>query len=431
MATDLEIFIQSAPLVDTHEHLLREPGWADDGPQDVLQDLFFNYVPADLISAGASPEAVRRLADPSDPDLEGRFRGVEKAWRAIRHTGYGEAVRTIASTFYGLEELVPEKLAQASRRTMELREPGNRLRLLRDVVGLDHIQTDDFCWPCPPDESGPDFFLYDLSWWTFCSGRPDLEQLADATGVTVNSVQSLDTAMESLFERWGPTAIAVKAQHAYNRSLAWIPRSRGEAERALQDYLHDPQGRSEESRFCLGDWCWAKGAELAGRHDLPFKLHTGYYAGNWHMVMDRIHASHLAELFRQYPGTRFVLMHIAHPYSDELTAMVKHFPNAYADLCWAWSINPRAAGLFVRRFLHEAPINKLFAFGGDTRWPTSAAAYALQCRHWLSRALLAEVEEGYLSESEARSVASDVMRNNQYDCFRLDACRSAIAAASA
>ena len=39
-------------LIDTHEHLRKERDWVENGP-DILQDLFGNYVPADLIAAGA------------------------------------------------------------------------------------------------------------------------------------------------------------------------------------------------------------------------------------------------------------------------------------------------------------------------------------------------------------------------------------------
>ena len=74
MATDLASHIEETPLVDTHEHLKREPDWVDDGP-DILEDLFGNYVGADLRTAGASEEAMQRLFDASDPDIAGRFRG--------------------------------------------------------------------------------------------------------------------------------------------------------------------------------------------------------------------------------------------------------------------------------------------------------------------------------------------------------------------
>jgi uncharacterized protein len=86
-------------------------------------------------------------------------------------------------------------------------------------------------------------------------------------------------------------------------------------------------------RLCLGDWCWARGVELAIEHDLPFKLHTGYYAGSGHMPVDRIRSGNLWALLSRYPTARFVLMHIAYPYSDELVALAKHCPNVWVDLC--------------------------------------------------------------------------------------------------
>lgn len=427
MPTDLALHIQQVQAVDTHEHLRKEHEWVDAGPADVLQDLFDNYVPADLLSAGATPEAVKRLADDSDPDLEARFAGVRSAWEAIRFTGYGEAVRMSARHVYGIEELSGPALRDAQPRLLALRQPGERLRVLRDVARLDHIQTDDFCWPCLPDASGPGFFFYDLSWAGFCNGEIDWQALHAETGIAVRNLATLQEAMDGLFAKYGPCAIAVKAQHAYNRTLFWRERSAAEAERALQVVLTDPKGCDEATRLCLGDWCWARGVELATQYNLPFKIHTGYYAGTGRMPVDRIPAGHLYALLARYPDARFVLMHIAYPYSEELIALVKHYPNVYADLCWAWSINPLASAEFVRRYLHAAPINKLFAFGGDTRWPTSAYAYSIQARKWLTKALQAEVTDGELTECEAIGVATRLLRGNQLECFDLEGTRAAIA----
>ena len=425
MTTNLSEHIEQTALCDTHEHLRREPDWTDNGP-DVLQDLFGNYVPADLITAGASPEALRRLTDASDPDLAGRFEGVRAAWEATQYTGYGEAVRRIVTDVYGFDEFTPDVLAPAQEKLTELRTPGGRYNLLREVANLDHIQTDDSSWPCDPDESGPDFFLYDLSWAGFCSGHIDQEAIAKDTGITVVDLNSLQKAMEAIFEKHAPCAIAVKAQHAYNRTLDWQARARGDVERALYATLSSNNNVSESMRLCLGDWCWARGVELTIEHNLPFKIHTGYYAGNNRMPVDRIKAGNLCALLARYLDARFVLMHIAYPYSDELIALTKHYKNVWADLCWAWSINPYASSDFVRRFIHGAPINKLFVFGGDTRWPTSAAAYAFQTRFWLGKTLEAEVEEGYLTESQAMHIASRVMYDNQYECFDLEGTRGAI-----
>jgi uncharacterized protein len=167
--TDLGHEVSSLALVDTHEHLLPEdqwagdnaklieeirgagkPGWGDTGP-DILQDLFLNYVPSDLEVAGATEEALQRLFDPAAGDIEFRFAGIRDAWKATQHTGYGEAVRLVASEVYGLDSLTAEGLEAAQRKLEELRRPGERLRLLSEVAGLDHVQIDDFQWACTPD----------------------------------------------------------------------------------------------------------------------------------------------------------------------------------------------------------------------------------------------------------------------------------------
>src|SRR5688572_15670889 len=90
--TDLARFIATAPLSDTHEHLQSE-AFSTRFPPDILFDLFGNYVQADLVVAGATPQNVARLIDPSERDLRSRFLPVQQAWECCQHTGYGEAVR--------------------------------------------------------------------------------------------------------------------------------------------------------------------------------------------------------------------------------------------------------------------------------------------------------------------------------------------------
>jgi uncharacterized protein len=423
---DLALHVESLPLVDSHEHLRSEVEWVEAGP-DILQDLLGGYVRADLLTAGAAPEAVERLLDPAAGDLHERFEPVRAAWEATKLTGYGSAVRLTAEHVYGLSELTSEGLESAQSKLLTLRRPGERLRLLRDVAGLDHVQIDDLRWACDPDVSDPGFFLSDISWASFCNGELELEALASETGIEVRDVPTLREAMAELFERHGPRAIAVKAQHAYTRTLLWQERSEAEASRALRAALAG--GIVEESvRLCLGDWCWARGVELAIEHDLPFKIHTGYLAGTGRMPIDRVRAGNLCALLARYPGARFVLMHIGYPYTDELVAIAKHYPNVWVDLCWAWSIDPLGAAAFFRRFLHAVPTTKLFAFGGDTFWPTTSLGYALQARQWLARALTPEIEAGDLTETQAMRVATRVMRDNAYACFDVEGTRDALAA---
>ncbi len=426
--TDLTYHIQSIRLVDTHEHMRRENDWVENGP-DILQDLFGNYVPADLVTAGASPEAMRDLMDASK-DIASRFEGIRDAWEATQFTGYGEAVSLIAKHIYGLDELTGDGLASTDN-LKTLRMPGKRYHILHDIANLDHIQTDDFSWPCTSDASGPDFFLYDLSWATFCNGQVDPSAIHAETSVEVSDLASLKRGMEAIFAKHAGCAIAVKSQHAYNRTLNWVERSDAEASAALNTVLTQPASEIDEAtRLCLGDWCWERGVELTIEHNLPFKIHTGYYAGNDRMPVRRIPAGNMCALFARYLDAKFVLMHIAYPYNDELVALAKHYRNIWVDFCWAWSIDPYSSRDFLRRCIHAVPSNKLFAFGGDTGWPTSAMAYAIQARNEIRRALEAEIADGYLTEKQAMAFATRIMNTNQYACFDIDGTRANIAKAA-
>jgi uncharacterized protein len=434
--TDVAQAVDELLLVDSHEHLgassdlfLSDPAPAErewvEGRWDILRDLFdTNYVAADLVVAGAAPDTVERLVDPSAGDIESRFASIRDAWEAVRHTGYGEAVRLIAAEIYGLDDLTPEGLEQAQARLEELQRPGEMRRLLRETARLDHVQIDDYKWSCQVDPTGPDFFLYDLSWVSFCSGKIEADAILRETGIEVHTIEDLRAAITALFRRFSPCAIAVKSQHAYVRTLRWEERSDSEAGHALNLVLAGGEVE-EETRLVLGDWCWARGVELAIEHNLPFKLHTGYHAGHSRMPVDWIRAGNLCGLLAHYPEARFVLMHTAYPYTDEIIAIAKHYPNVWVDMCWAWSIDPWSSLAFLRRFLHAVPTNKLFAFGGDTSSPTNTVAYSIQARRWLTRALEAEVTAGDLTEQQAIRIAHRIMHDNQYACFDIEGTRAA------
>ncbi|UCG15330.1 MAG: amidohydrolase family protein [Phycisphaerales bacterium] len=423
--TDLEHHIRQTPLADTHEHISSAAEVADKSP-DVLQTLFGGtYITADLVVAGADPQAVERLVDSSDHDVRGRFNAISDAWQHCQHTGYGEGLRLAAKLVYGMEEISAEAVETARARDAELWQPRARLRLLREMANIEYVQIDDATWPCKADPEAPEFFLSDISWVSFVNGQIDAEAIHAEVGVDVYDLESLREAMTGIFAKHAPCAIGVKSPHAYTRTLRWKDRSDADVEGVLQRQLAGHE-LTDDDRLCLGDWCWARGIELATQHNLPFKHHTGYCAGHSEMVLERTRPAHLCPLLVKYPQAQFVLMHCGYPYGGELLALAKHFPNVFIDLCWAWSIDPFNLCDFVRRWIHTAPVNKLFAFGGDACWAAQSVGYAAQCRRWLTRALQAEVDERLLSEKQAMELATLVMRENQRDVFDLEGTRAAL-----
>ncbi len=422
--TDLANHIQATALIDTHEHMNKETAFVNEGP-DILQSVFDHYTANDLVAAGASADAIKSLYDRSNPDIRARFEGVRAAWERSQFTGYGEGARWVAKHLFGIDEIGGAALEAAAPKANALHKPGERLRLLRDLAKLDHVQVDDFQFTTLPDPSGPDFFLYDLSWWGWACGNVNPEAIKTETGIEVTDLATLRRSFEASFARYAPVAIALKTQHAYQRTLLWRKRDDTDAERVLLRLLRK-ETISDDERLCFGDWCMARGVELATQHNLPVKIHTGYYAGNNHMRMDRIDAGQLCDLLLEYPQAKFVLMHTAYPYGDEIVALAKHFPNVYADMCWTWSIDPFSSATFLRQMIHAAPSHKLLVFGGDSFWPHAAVAYAWQARRGLTRALQAEIDAGDLSKAQAMRLATQFMNGNQRDCFDIDGTRAAI-----
>lgn len=250
--TNLESFVTSQSLCDTHEHLAREDDYCRWAP-DVLADLFGCYTCNDLVAAGASEEAIKRILDSSDPDVLARFAGIREAWERCQFTGYGHGTRLMAQLAYGMEAINPDTLIEAHRIRSQLNRSDERLRLLRDQAQLDHVQVDLMHWDIGPDTHAPGFFFYDLSIRDFATGNFDLHQLAAASGVAVRDLATLREAMAGLFARHVRHVVAVKTQHAYDRSLSWAERDESEASAVLLRKIagQDLEPREKE---CLGDW---------------------------------------------------------------------------------------------------------------------------------------------------------------------------------
>jgi hypothetical protein len=419
--TDLATFIATAPLVDTHEHLASEQQYLDE-PADILLEVFDGgYIMADLRVAGATDAAVQRVLQEPGGDIAERFAGIAAAWEACRHTGFGEATRITAREFFGVEEITAERLV-AAQAQLEAHQAGERYAILT-AAQIDHVQIDSVSPLCPLDAAHPDFFLQDINWLKPATADVDVDFLQAHTKVAVKDLRTLDEALHALFSREAPRAIAVKSQHAYQRTLAWKARPDGEVAPLVDRLLAGDDLATPEAN-AVGDWALERAVRWAQEHGLPVKIHTGYMAGYGGMPLEWVHPEHLCPLLKAYPEVRFILMHTGYPFGGEIVALAKHYPNVYVDLCWAWALDPFSTEQFFRQYLHAAPINKLFVFGGDTQRPRSAVAFSRQARVGLMRALQAEVEAGDLTEAEAQAVARRVMRDNQYAAMDIAARRA-------
>ena len=128
---------------------------------------------------------------------------------------------------------------------------------------------------------------------------------------------------------------------------------------------------------------------------LPVQFHTGAYSSadylNAYRLRDNVRD--LAELAIARPELRFVAMHAAYPFQDELVLAARQVSNLYAEMSWVWIVDPEAAAHFFSQMLVAAPLNKLIGFGGDYSLVENTLGHLLLARRGMARALAALVRD--------------------------------------
>jgi hypothetical protein len=426
--------IAQTPFVDTHEHLVEEASRTNWKPSRLLPCndwalLFTHYLDSDLKVAGMAPRDYERFVAPDTPSSE-KWRLLEPHWPAVKHTGYGRAVRLACEQLYGISELNAETIPRLAEAYTAAVKPGFYERILREVAGLESCQVNSL-EAVFMETAQPRLLLQDLSIVAFggYSGA-NWTWMTDADGQRATDLAGYHRVIDHWFARYGPYAVAVKSQTAYSRRLDFedVP-----AERAAEPFrkLLAREPVTDAERKAFDDHIFWYCVRRATERQLPVKLHTGYYAGQNTMPLGRVsqNPADASELLRRAPETTFVLMHIGYPYHDAMIALAKHYANAVLDLCWTWIINPVAAGRFVQDFLAAAPANKLLTFGGDYIPVEPVVGHAAIARQGLARALEELVSAGALSTAEALELAEPLMRGNARRIFRLAEKERVLAAA--
>jgi predicted TIM-barrel fold metal-dependent hydrolase len=413
---DLAALVARTPIADTHEHLPDEDERLK-GEKIACDDwslLFSHYIDSDLVAAGMTGEDRDRLLA-RDGDPIKKWKILEPWWPAVKSTGYGRAVRIAMRDLYGINALDAAAVPHLQEAYESMRKPGLYRKVLVDTANIDHCQV-NYLWE-PFHESRDPLLLQDISIVGMHVG-PSIEDFAGPLGKEVKDLADWHAVIDGWFDRYGKKAVAVKSQAAYMRGLDY---ERVPAEKAAPVFAKvlrkDPV--SPEEKKLLEDHLFWHAVDAATRHRLPVKLHTGYYAGENGMPLGRVAANpaQAADLCRRSPATRFVFMHIAYPYWQDLVAVAKHYTNAYLDMCWSWIIDPVAAKGFLKSFLAAAPSNKVLTFGGDYIPVECVAGHARIARDGIARALVELVDEGILGRRDAMELVEPLLRGNARTLF--------------
>jgi len=409
------------PLIDTHEHLIEEKErLAASHPRVEADDwslLLSHYLDSDLLVAGMPSDAYDTFFSPKTDPVD-KWRFIEPYWAAVKNTGYGQAVRIAIQQLYEVDDLSAATVKKVQTAYEQTRRAGFYRRILCDQAKIESCQVN--CLGRPFGESDmPTLLMQDLSIVGMFAG-PDLNGLGKPTGIEVRSLADWHRVIDWWFDKYAKYAVAVKSQHAYSRDIDYEQVPAEKVEAVFKKRLANEPLTAQEKKD-LEDHLFWYAVRKATEYKLPVKLHTGYYAGQNGMPLDRLshNASSAADLCRKAPDTKFVFMHICYPYYEELLAVAKHYTNAYVDMCWSWIINPVAAKDFLKKFLVTAPANKILTFGGDYIPVEPVLGHAVIARRGIALALSELVDEGWLSLADAMDLIDPIMHTNARQIFNL------------
>lgn len=426
--------ITSLPVIDCHEHMA--------GPQNMVQwrepisALIAFYYFHDLVSAGADEKTIALLQDPDVP-TEKKWPLFQPLWKRTEFTAYARVTKLIMRDVYGVHEMSLDSLAQIGEQLAQRDETFYWSQL--DQAHIRVVLADVFGWE--PQDFGA-FLRGEQVFperWRMLIPLPFFHvvkhhEAADArdwAGVqrvgqwADRHITSLDEFLEAVFivlqRAQARGAIGIKDQLAYNRTLHYEVTPRSDAERIFNRLLADPRtvfGWPDAKP--LDDFLFHQYMRFARDLDLPVQIHTGHMAGTYNRV-DRANVRLFASVLELHQDVRFDLFHGNWPYSDDILFFLKNYPNVRLNLCWMHIIDPLAARDLLKRATVVAPHSKVHGFGGDYQdYPEYSVAHLKIAQHVMASALADLVENGWLGEKEARSMAVDWLFNNPNEFFRLN-----------
>lgn len=216
---------------------------------------------------------------------------------------------------------------------------------------------------------------------------------------------ALERLVDSLASRH---QVALKNALAYDRDVVFDEPDETTARRAW-----GKAGPAAPERKAFSDVVVDRLCRLAGERDLPVQMHLGT------ALIRGSNPLHAAGLIERHPQTRFLLMHLAYPWSRELLAMAFVYRNIWLDLTWSLLLSPSHFKLALHEAIEVLPDESRLMLGGDN-WHVEETYATLKLARQLVGEVLAEkIAAGYFRLDDAQRLARKVLSENATCFFRL------------
>ena len=414
--------LAALPVVDAHEHMR---GHEQCQPRECVTDFVISCYLGSLL-----PFADRALAaavqDSSRPDRE-RWRDFVKIWPLVRCTGYGALVARMLGQ-WGIGDCLDETSYDFVRDKLQERSPASSQQAYAGAR-IEKSVTHYLAHPCCGGIENVDAFLkgtlsFEHGFYPLLGTLP-LHEFASTAGIEIVG-KIADVAIGSLAALVDAVAkiaaaalergvVGFKDHAAYSRGLSFGAPDQSAAEAELAQLL-----KGEEfapGAPALSDYVFHQIVQLSIDHRMPMVIHTGYLVG---CADPKANVRHFTPILEAYPDARFDLYHLNYPWFEDLLAVLKRFPNTWANCCWTHIIDPAGTVQFLRSALTTVPANHVFGFGGDTVEPYEAVlAHLGIARENIAIVLEEAVVKGWCSAQTALDIARRWLYQNPSDFYGL------------
>lgn len=416
--------VDNISIIDTHEHLPPESERLAKN-DDVLSLFFSHYASSDLRSAGMKEEELNSIRNPEIP-IEDRWELFEPWWEMISNTGYAKALEIAVRDIYGVEGITQDTYIELSSKIRERNKKGLYQWILKEHAGIEISINDTPHFDVDRTLFAP---VRRFSEFLYVRDRKDLEVLGKQVGGSIHSFKKMLKALESEFKRTDGKIVGIKIGLAYTRQIKFEKTSFADAEKVFNQIYrignfkfneiprgYNPDPLDTDEYQIMQDYLVHKIIQEAINRQLPIQIHTGLQEGNEN-ILKNSHPEHLTNLFMEYKEAKFDIFHGGWPYTGELAALAKNFPNVYIDMSWMHIISPSRSRTALNHWLDEVPANKIMGFGGDYLFPEGAYGHSVIARNNITKVLSQKVHDGEHSLDQAKKYSNWLLKENPLKLF--------------
>lgn len=206
--------------------------------------------------------------------------------------------------------------------------------------------------------------------------------------------------------------VALKNALAYDRDVAFDEPDERLARQAWGKASPPPAEQKAFSDFVVDRFC-----RIAGERDLPMQMHLGT------AIIRGSHPLKVTGLVERHPRTRFLLMHLAYPWSRDLLGMAFIYRNIWVDLTWSLLLSPSHFKLALHEAIEILPDESRMMIGGDNWHVEETYGTMKLARQLIGEVLEEKVAAGYFLPEHAQRLAAKILRENAIGFFKPERCR--------